>query len=233
LLTAMQSGDQGKIKELGAQLEKLSDPTGEKAVMQQLMMESKRQQIKDRLEKDSALTPAATSIIMNTEPTLQQVDQLLAELEPMKNDNKSRLTMDRIGYAMGNASPKGTLAADISKIELDRVVAGARVLKGSSRAYQALELAMKHAPNSWVDTPNLMYDKLTNIRQNLADVIEDAKKYGGKNVPADVNTGTEKTGGKVAKEGKGGGGPPGPPDPGMKWQQNKKTGEYRQTKANP
>lgn len=37
-------------------------------------------------------------------------------------------------------------------------------------------------------------------------------------------------------ENKGGGaqaGPPGPPDPGMKWQQNKKTGEYRQIKATP
>lgn len=36
-------------------------------------------------------------------------------------------------------------------------------------------------------------------------------------------------------EEKGGGanaGPPGPPAPGMKWQQNKKTGEYRQVKAN-
>jgi hypothetical protein len=36
----------------------------------------------------------------------------------------------------------------------------------------------------------------------------------------------ENEGGKQA-------GPPGPPDPGMKWQQNKKTGEYRQVKATP
>lgn len=202
LLAAMKSGDKAKIQELGQQLEKLSDPTGEKEILRQLAMQSAQQRVSEKLEKDKSLTPAAQQIIMNTQPTLDQVDQLIAELEPLKDDNSSRLTIDRIGYALGHASPKGSLAADISKLELDRVMAGARVLKGSSRAYQALELAMKHAPNSWVDTPNLMYDKLKNIRQNLADIEEDAKKYGAKNLPANVKTGTEGAGGPTGGEAK-------------------------------
>jgi hypothetical protein len=199
LLAAMKSGDHAKVQELGQQLEKLTDPTGEKETMRQLLIQGRQAQIAEKVSKDNSLSPAAQQIIINTEPTLQQTDQLIAELEPMKNDNTSRLTVDRLGYALGHASPRGSLAADISKLELDRVIAGARVLKGSSRAYQALELAMKHAPNSWVDTPELMYDKLKNIRQNLADVIEDAKKYGGKTLPANVKTGTEGAG-KVEEE---------------------------------
>jgi hypothetical protein len=178
LLDAMNKGDKPTVAKLGKQLEALSDPTGDKAAMRALTMESVRQRIAEKNAKDTSLSPKAQQVLMETEPTLQQVDQLIAKLEPMRNDNSSRLTLSRIGYALGHASPEGSLADDISKLELDRVVAGARVLKGSSRAYQALELAMKHAPNSWVDTPQLMYNKLTNIRQNLSDVENDAKNLG-------------------------------------------------------
>src|SRR6266568_1089286 len=178
LLDAMNKGDKPAVAKLGKQLEALSDPTGDKAAMRALTMESVRQRIAEKNAKDTSLSPKAQQVLMETEPTLQQVDQLIAKLEPMRNDNSSRLTLSRIGYALGHASPEGSLADDISKLELDRVVAGARVLKGSSRAYQALELAMKHAPNAWVDTPQLMYNKLTNIRQNLSDVENDAKNLG-------------------------------------------------------
>jgi len=178
LLDAMNKGDKPAVAKLGKQLEALSDPTGDKAAMRALTMESVRQRIAEKNAKDTSLSPKAQQVLMETEPTLQQVDQLIAKLEPMRNDNSTRLTLSRIGYALGKASPVGSLADDISKLELDRVVAGARVLKGSSRAYQALELAMKHAPNAWVDTPQLMYNKLTNIRQNLADVENDAKNLG-------------------------------------------------------
>jgi hypothetical protein len=178
LLDAMNKGDKEGIAKYGKQLDALSDPSGDKAAMRALTMESVRQRIAEKNAKDSSLSPKAQQVLMETEPTLQQVDQLIAKLEPLKDNNTSRLTISRIGYALGHASPEGSLADDISKLELDRVVAGARILKGSSRAYQALELAMKHAPNSWVDTPKLMYNKLTNIRQNLADVENDAKSLG-------------------------------------------------------
>ena len=178
LLDALNKGDKESAAKYGKQLELLSDPTGDKAAQRQLTMELARQRIADNLKKQTALSPKAQGVLMETEPTLQQVDQLIAKLEPMKDDNSTRLTFSRIGYALGHASPEGSLADDISKLELDRVVAGARVLKGSSRAYQALEMAMKHAPNAWVDTPKLMYNKLLNIRQNLADVENDAKNLG-------------------------------------------------------
>jgi hypothetical protein len=127
------------------------------------------------------LTPATQSILQSTEPVKQQVQQLLNDLEPMKDDNTpGKLFSSRLKYAVGIASPEGSIGEDISKLEMDRVIAGARILKGSSRAYQALELAMKHAPSTWKDSPQLMYQKLTNILQNLTDVEEDAKAFGTK-----------------------------------------------------
>jgi hypothetical protein len=174
--------------------------------MRALTMESVRQRIAEKNAKDSSLSPKAQQVLMETEPTLQQVDQLIAKLEPLKDDNTSRLTLPRIGYALGHASPEGSLADEISKLELDRVVAGARVLKGSSRAYQALELAMKHAPNSWVDTPKLMYNKLTNIRQNLADVENDAKSLGKTKLSTDeaeaATSSNQPAGGKYRRQSK-------------------------------
>jgi hypothetical protein len=135
------------------------------------------------------LTPATQSILQTTEPVKQQVEQLLRRLEetpegsdkPYKEDNTpGTMAWSRAKYAIGMASPEGSLGEDISKIEMDRVIAGARILKGSSRAYQALELAMKHAPVTWKDSPQLMYQKLTTILQNLTDVEEDAKAFGVK-----------------------------------------------------
>lgn len=127
------------------------------------------------------ITPATQGILQSTQPAKEQVEQLLTALEPFKSDNTpGSLAVARGKYAMGMASPEGELGDQISKLELDRVIAGARVLKGSSRAFQALELAMKHAPNSWVDSPQLMYNKLQNIHQNLVDTEADAVKFGTK-----------------------------------------------------
>ncbi len=128
--------------------------------------------------KADQLTPATQGILQSISPVKDQVDQLISALTPYEKGG--RLTMDRLGYALGEDSPEGSLASEISKLSLDRVIAGARVLKGSSRAYQALEISMQHAPNPWIDKPALMLQKLRTIRQNLDDVEQDAVKYGVK-----------------------------------------------------
>src|SRR6185437_420114 len=135
---------------------------------------------KGTFAKSQQITPAAQSVLQQTEPVKDQVEQLLKALEPYNTSNAGRLTMDRLAYALGEPSAPGELAAQISKLELNRVVDAARILRGSSRAYQALELALKHTPNPWVDKPQLMYQKLQNIRQNLEDVEKDAVAFGKK-----------------------------------------------------
>jgi hypothetical protein len=125
------------------------------------------------------ITPATQKILQETTPVHDQVSQLLDALEPYKNDNTpGKLATGRLKYMLGMADPEGELGDQISKLELDRVMAGARVLKGSSRAYQALQMAMQHAPNTWKDSPQLMYSKLQTIEQNLKDIESDAVKYG-------------------------------------------------------
>src|SRR5271166_414317 len=85
---------------------------------------------KENTQSTEQLTPAAQGILQTTSPVKDQVDQLIGELTPYQNGG--RLTLDRLGYALGEDSPEGSLASDISKLSLDRVIAGARVLKGSS-----------------------------------------------------------------------------------------------------
>lgn len=135
--------------------------------------------------KPDQITPAAQTILQQTEPVKAQVEQLIQALAPYNNPNAGRLTMDRLKYALGEPSAPGELADQISKLELNRIISGARILKGSSRAYQALERAMVHAPNPWVDKPQLMYQKLQTILQNLNDVEKDAIAYGKKGQTAE------------------------------------------------
>jgi hypothetical protein len=170
------------------------------------------------------ITPATQKILQETSPVHDQVRQLLNAVEPYKDDNTpGTLLRSRLKYALGMADPKGDLGDQISKLELDRVMAGARVLKGSSRAYQALQLAMQHAPNSKIDSPQLMYNKLQTIEQNLTDIGDDAVKYGTKGQTVASAQGSLKTAGSDLK-------PPKEADPGMKWQHRTTNGktEWRQ-----
>ena len=136
----------------------------------------------------------AQQTVANSMPVLDQVNGLLKDIEPLKDNNQAGyLALDRIGYAVGIAGENGQLAADISNIELQKVIGGARILKGSSRAVQALQMAMVHMPNAWVDSPKLMYQKLQNLKQNLEGVIRDSVTYGVKNQgSSDVTTKSEK-----------------------------------------
>jgi len=136
----------------------------------------------------------AQQTVAQTMPVLDQVNGLMKDLEDLKDNNQNGyLAMDRLGYAMGMAGDKGQLAADISNIELQRVVGAARVMKGSSRSMQALQMAMTHLPNAWVDSPKLMYQKLQNLQQNLQGIVRDSVTYGIKNqTSGDITNKSEK-----------------------------------------
>jgi hypothetical protein len=123
----------------------------------------------------------AQQTVVQTQDRLSQVDELMKKLEPLKDNNQAGyLAMDRLGYAMGMGGENGKLAAEISNIELQRVVNAAQILKGSSRSWGALQAAMIHTPDAWKDSPQLMYQKLQTIQKNLQDMQTDAIQYGQK-----------------------------------------------------
>lgn len=69
LLDAMNKGDKEGIAKYGKQLDALSDPSGDKAAMRALTMESVRQRIAEKNAKDTSLSPKAQQVLMETEPT--------------------------------------------------------------------------------------------------------------------------------------------------------------------
>jgi hypothetical protein len=136
------------------------------------------------------LSPAAQTVLIRTTPVLNQVDSLIGDIKDMKlekNNTAGYLFGARAKYALGMASPEGTLAHDIAGLSLGSVVEAASALQGSSRSIQALRKALVHTPNPWRDSPALIYEKLTTIRQRLQDIVNDAQRYGSKsgleNVP--------------------------------------------------
>jgi len=131
------------------------------------------------LKSTENLTPAAQTVLQQTVPVHDQIRDLLRQFEPMKDDNTpGKFLPQRIEYSLGMHSDIGNAADTIAQLELNRVTAGARVLKGSSRAIKALEMAMKHAPNVWKDSPQLIYTKLQNLDKALAEIEDAAHTYG-------------------------------------------------------
>lgn len=148
-------------------------------------------------QKQEALSPQAQKVLMDTTPTHDQIQDLMQQFESVKNDNTPASHMvDRAKYAVGIATPSGKAADQIAQLELTRVAGAARVLKGSSRAVQALQLAMKHLPNVWVDSNQLIYSKLANLDGALKQIEDETYNYGKKTGIVPPNRNAPKTGGK-------------------------------------
>jgi hypothetical protein len=129
------------------------------------------------------LVPSAQTTIENAMPVLDQVDGLLKDIDNLKlgdNNQSGYLLASRAKYALGMASPEGSLGKDIAGLSLGSVVEAASTLKGASRSVLALKKALEHTPNPWVDSPKLMKEKLQTIKSRLKDVVDDAYKYGKK-----------------------------------------------------
>jgi hypothetical protein len=117
----------------------------------------------------------AQSQIDVNKPLIDLIDKL-----GLKNNNQmGYLTWSRIKYGAGRNTPGG-LADEIANLELSKVTSAASALKGSSRAWAALDLALKHTPNVWVDSPMQIRRKLETINQRLQDVIMEQRRFGTK-----------------------------------------------------
>jgi hypothetical protein len=150
-------------------------------------MAQARQDLAERkyTQYNQALGPAAQKTLMETVPVHSQIQGLMSQFESMKDDNTSgKFAEERLLYAIGQQSPIGDMAGKtndtIANLELNRVVGAARVLKGGSRSIEALNMAMKHLPNVWVDSPKLIYSKLSNLNDALQQIEDDAYTYGKK-----------------------------------------------------
>lgn len=129
-----------------------------------------------KMEIQNPLNTDAQKIMEDTDPVLDKVNQALKMLEPTKDDNSPYHTFFKnLEYKFGMANDATPL---ITNLNLGQVVGGARILKGSSRAYQMLVKAMEHLPDTSKDSPKLMYEKLVNIKDNLEKIKQDAAKYG-------------------------------------------------------
>jgi hypothetical protein len=129
------------------------------------------------------LIPEAQKTIIAASPVMDQIDGLLKDINDLKlgnNNSSGYLLGPRAKYAIGIASPEGSLGKDIAGLSLGSVVEAASVLKGTSRSVLALKKALEHTPNPWVDSPKLMKEKLETIKARLKDVMDDAYKYGKK-----------------------------------------------------
>ncbi|HLZ39390.1 MAG TPA: hypothetical protein VKQ11_00415 [Candidatus Sulfotelmatobacter sp.] len=121
-----------------------------------------------------------------TTPVIKMVDRAIAMIKADGENSNMPFTrtLQRLGYKYGLATDASKL---INNLELGKVIGAARVLKGGSRSYQALELAMQHLPNVTTGSNKLMLEQLQNVRQNLTDVQDAAnqfhRKYPGKNAP--------------------------------------------------
>jgi hypothetical protein len=171
-----------------------------------------------------ALSPAAQKVVMDTQPVLDQVNDLSKRLDPYKDINTpGYLAADRTLYAMGmKSNVTGQLADEVANLELQRIVAAASVMKGSSRTIQALRIAMQHTPNVWTDSPALIKSKLDTIQARLSDVIGDAYTYGHKGGYAPPPNLTGGTGGAPKPAS---GAPPAPSGGGKVLNYNPKTGQ--------
>lgn len=127
------------------------------------------------------LSPGAQKTLQETTPVHAQIQDLISQFDSMKDDNTPmKFFGQRALYSAGIQSPIGQAADTIAQLELNRIVGAARVLKGGSRAIQALNMAMVHMPNVWIDSPKMIRSKLQNLDKALTQIEQSAYSYGSK-----------------------------------------------------
>jgi hypothetical protein len=112
-----------------------------------------------------ALKPQFQTMVAQIDPVLERIAAIKQQLDPIKEINTSAYFLpQRIQYSLGRDAGTAGLIADLS---LSSIQQAAGLLKGSSRAYQIFRKAMDHTPNTWVDSPKMIYNKLNKIETYL------------------------------------------------------------------
>ena len=190
-----------------------------------------RQRLSDQQQKTEEaqrqFSPAIAQQVVQGMTTQASTRRLLQILEPYKNDNTPwESFMKTMEYKLGRAQTD-EIGQELAALNLTSLQQAGSVIKGMGgvRSVQVLDKVLEHTPDPKKDSIKLMYDKMKNIDRTTSLFLQDADKYGrksGAEIPASSMTPYN------APTGQGSSGPPGPPADGMKWQQNVKTGAYRQ-----
>lgn len=131
---------------------------------------------------NAPLTAAAGRDVASAQAQLDINKPLIAEIDRLglaRNNTNGYLAWSRLKYGAGKDTPGG-LGSNIANLQLTGITSAAAAMKGASRAWRALDLALQHTPNVWVDSPMLIRNKLMNINARLQDVIDEQKMYGTK-----------------------------------------------------
>lgn len=151
-----------------------------------------------KILQQSPLAQKQRDSLAEIDPLLQQTDAVIAALTPYKDKNglTDRMTLDYGKYRMGIKPDEDTPASQIANLQMLGVQAGSRLLKGGSRAYPALQMAMQHAPNAAVDTYANAYDKAVKLKKQL-EVVRAAQLQFGQ--PLTAEGAAQGGGGQTAK----------------------------------
>ena len=138
-----------------------------------------------KMRVENEYTPEGQKVMMELVPRMQMIQRLRAALEPYKNnDVPAGSLLDSILYKLGYAGDQGSF---LSQLNLGSIAQAGSLIRGVSRAQQVLGQAMIHTPNAWRDSSKMMYQKLTEILQNMKDMETAtnnfAKKYPGLKAP--------------------------------------------------
>lgn len=138
--------------------------------------------IRRGFDPNNQLTAAAGQNVATAQAQVTTNQQLIDKIDKLglkDNNQLGYLTWSRLKYGAGLNTPGG-LADEIANLELTKVTSAANALKGSSRAWAALSLALEHTPNVYKDSPANIRRKLETINQRLNEVIAEQRRFGTK-----------------------------------------------------
>lgn len=125
--------------------------------------------------EEPTYTPSGQKALSEVQPVKSMLESAKEMLEPIKDTNQPlEYAVQRLGYSVGMASDASKL---INKLELEKIIGAARVLKGSSRAITALQQAAVHLPDPKKDSAKLMYEKINTVLENLNDIEGAVNQY--------------------------------------------------------
>ena len=140
------------------------------------------------------LTPAGQRAMAEVTPIAGQMEQLIKRLEQpspktgkaLKDENMPwDLMVARFAYQYGyDPSEMADLGSQIANLELSKITGGMPYAT-KSRSFQYIKQIQTHLPNTWVDSPKLLYGKLKTSLENMNRIKDAIRTYEVEGASAD------------------------------------------------
>lgn len=129
------------------------------------------------------LTSQGKQSIEKIEPVIGSMDILLGKLDPYKTNNqRGYFTIPYLKYRTGVTTPEGDIGNSIASLELVKILGAMPYIKGRPNQI-FIDAIWKHLPNTIIDSPMTIHDKLTKAKRLLEAYREAALKYEVKGAP--------------------------------------------------